>query len=181
MQKNPDYWKDDEKYPGNRLPYSDEIHSLFIAEEATRLAGLRSGQIDFLGFPAGVSDITSVEVLESLQKNNPEIVLQAWWDRSETSFALDATKPPFDDVRVRRAMQMAIDLEGIDPRLLQGHFSLAASRNSGGRHHRVFHSPLKSGPKRSRTAIGTIRQGRKLCWMRPDIRAAPTALDSRPQ
>ena len=120
LQKNPDYWKDDEKYPGNRLPYSDEIHSLFIAEEATRLAGLRSGQIDFLGFPAGVSDITSVEVLESLQKNNPEIVLQAWWDRSETSFALDATKPPFDDVRVRRAMQMAIDLEGIDRDFYKG-------------------------------------------------------------
>ena len=113
LQKNPDYWKDDEKYPGNRLTYVDEMQGLFIAEEATRLAGLRSGQIDFLGFPAGVSDITSVEVLESLQKNNPEIVLQPWWDRSETTFVLDVTKPPLDDIRVRYAMQMALDLEGI--------------------------------------------------------------------
>ena len=114
FQKNPDYWKDDEKYPGNRLPYIDEIQGLIIAEEATRLAGLRSGKIDFLGFPAGWSNITSVDVLESLRKSNPEIVLQPWWNRSETSFAMDASKPPFDDVRVRRAMQMAIDLEGID-------------------------------------------------------------------
>ena len=108
LQKNPDYWKDDEKYPGNRLPYIDKIQGLFIAEEATRLAGLRSGQIDFLGFPAGVSDITSVEVLDSLRKNNPEIVLQPWWDRSQNSFVLDVTKPPFEDVRVRYAMQMAL-------------------------------------------------------------------------
>ena len=71
LQKNPDYWKDDEKYPGNRLPYFDEIQRLYIAEEATRLAGLRSGQIDFLGFPAGVSDIKSVEVLEEPPEEQP--------------------------------------------------------------------------------------------------------------
>ena len=120
FQKNPDYWKDDEKYPGNRLPYIDEIQGLIILEEATYLAGLRTGKIDFLGFPVGVSDITSVEVLESLQKSNPEIVLQAWWDRSENSYAIDASKPPFDDVRVRQAMQMAIDLEGIDRSVYKG-------------------------------------------------------------
>ena len=57
---------------GNRLPYIDEIQGLIILEEATYLAGLRTGKIDFLGFPVGVSDITSVEVLESLQKSNPE-------------------------------------------------------------------------------------------------------------
>ena len=120
LQKNPDYWKDDEKYPGNRLPYIDEMQGLIIPEEATRLAGLRSGKIDLLGYPAGWANITSVDVLESLRKSNPEIVLQPWWNRSETSFAMDASKPPFDDVRVRRAMQMAIDLEGIDRSVYKG-------------------------------------------------------------
>ena len=45
--KNPDYWGYDEKYPENRLPYVDELTRLEIPEEATALAALRSGRIDF--------------------------------------------------------------------------------------------------------------------------------------
>ena len=33
--KNPDYWGFDEKYPGNRLPYSDQLRALLMPEEAT--------------------------------------------------------------------------------------------------------------------------------------------------
>ena len=115
--KDPDYWKDDEKYPGNRLPYIDKLQGLFIKEEATRLAGLRAGKIDFVGFP---TNITSVDVLDSLRKTNPEIVLEPWFNRSETSFNMDASKPPFDDIRVRMAMQLALDLEGIDRSFYKG-------------------------------------------------------------
>ncbi len=111
--KNPDYWGFDEKYPQNRLPYIDKLVGLFIMEEATRLAGLRSGRIDFLGFPAGVSDIVSVDIVDSLIRTNPDIQLMAWWDRSETSYALPVDQPPFDDIRVRKAMQMALDLKTI--------------------------------------------------------------------
>ena len=118
--KNPDYWGFDEKYPQNRLPYTDKLVGLFIMEEATRIAGLRSGRIDFLGFPAGVSDIVSADVLDSLRKNNPEIELLPWWDRSENSLALDTTKPPFDDIRVRQAMQMALDLKTINDTYFKG-------------------------------------------------------------
>ena len=120
LQRNPDYWKDDEKYPGNRLPYIDEIQGLFIKEEATILAGLRTAKIDFMGSTTGPPNITSVEVLDSIRKSNPEIVLQPWWSRSTNSFALDASKPPFDDIRVRKAMQMALDLEGIDRDFYRG-------------------------------------------------------------
>ncbi len=30
--KNPNYWKDDEKFPGNRLPYADELKQLFMTD-----------------------------------------------------------------------------------------------------------------------------------------------------
>ena len=118
--KNPDYWGYDEKYPQNRLPYIDKLVGLFIMEEATRIAGLRAGRIDFLGFPAGVSDIASVDVLDSLRKTNPEIELLPWWDRSENSFALNTTKPPFDDIRVRKATQMALNLKAINDTYYKG-------------------------------------------------------------
>ena len=113
--KNPDYWGYDEKYPENRLPYIEKLERLFIQEEATRLAGLRAGKIDFVE-----ADITSVDVVDSLQKTNPEIVLHSMFGSSQTSYGLDATKPPFDDIRVREAMQMALDLEGIDRDFYKG-------------------------------------------------------------
>ena len=56
--RNPNYWKDDEKYPGNRLPYVDRIVALTMGDEATRLAALRSGQVDFIG-ESGVARIAS--------------------------------------------------------------------------------------------------------------------------
>ena len=49
--KNPNYWGYDPKYPENRLPYADEVKGLIIVEHATRLAGLRSGQLDYIGLP----------------------------------------------------------------------------------------------------------------------------------
>ena len=99
--KVPDYWGFDEKYPQNRLPYIDKLVGLFIKEEATYLAGLRAGKIDYLGFTGGVSDIVRVDQVDNLRRTDPDIRLIPWWDRSETSFALDSTKPPFDDIRVR--------------------------------------------------------------------------------
>ena len=67
--KNPDYWKFDEKYPQNRLPYVDELTLLVIPEEATFMAGLRSGSIDIRG-PAG-GWVTSLDQVVSIQRTNP--------------------------------------------------------------------------------------------------------------
>ena len=118
--RNPDYWGHDEKYPQNRLPYIDELRMLFLKDQATYLAALRSGKVDYLGFTAGVSDIVSIDQVESLRKTNPEIRLIPWWDRSETSYALDVSKPPFDDIRVRQAMQRALDLKTINDSYYKG-------------------------------------------------------------
>ena len=141
--KNPDYWKNDEKYPENRLPYIDELQLFFIKEEATRLAGLRAGRIDLLGFP---TDITSVDEVDSLRKTNPEIVLLPWWDRSETSYGIDASKPPFDDINVRKAMQMALDLEGIDRSFYKG-AALWQPQGMVGEAISAYHTPFEEWPE----------------------------------
>ena len=100
--KNPDYWGYDEKYPENRLPYVDELRILVITEAATKNAALRSGKLDTLG---GIK----LEQVEGLQRTNPEIAVHVWWNRSSDSFAPNLRVPPFNDINVRRAMQMALD------------------------------------------------------------------------
>ena len=111
--KNPDFWDYDEKYPDNRLPYVDEIRALLMADEATRISALRTGKIDIIQH-AGVADIGNMDVIRSLQRTNPEIEVYSYYQRAFQVFTLNIRNAPFDDVRVRHALQMALDLETID-------------------------------------------------------------------
>ncbi len=121
--KNPDYWAYDEKYPENRLPYIDQLRYLILTEEATRLAALRTGKVDYMGVMGSPAQITSVDVLESLQRTNPELVFWPFPYRSDNSFGVNVQVPPFGDIRVRKAMQMALDLETIYATYYKGYGS----------------------------------------------------------
>ena len=112
--RNPNYWKFDEKFPDNRLPYTDEITQIYMPDVSTRLAALRSGQIALL------RDL-GLDQAETLERTNPELVTTSGLHfRSKGSFAMDVRNPPFDDIRVRRAMQMAVDIEAINETLYGG-------------------------------------------------------------
>ena len=112
--KNPDYWGYDPKYPENRLPYIDKMRALLISEEATRLSALRTGKVDIISQAGGGTAINSLDVVRSLQRTNPEIEIWPYFQRSFNAFTLNIRKPPFDDIRVRHALQMALDLETIN-------------------------------------------------------------------
>ena len=109
-EKNPDYWGFDEKFPQNRLPYIDTLTRLVILDDATQLAALRSGQADYIGGPAA-THLVSVDQADSVRRTNPELVISTWSERSNTVVILDTVNPPFNDIRVRQAMQNALDLE----------------------------------------------------------------------
>ena len=117
--KNPNYWGFDEKYPQYRLPYVDQLRILVLKDNATQLAALRSGKVDLLG-EITYTRVKSIDTIESLKKTNPDMQIEPTYTSSETSFAFDFNKVPFDDIRVRRAMQMALDLETINQTYFRG-------------------------------------------------------------
>ena len=110
--KNSNYWGYDEKFPENRLPYLDEVKMVVIPDSSTQLSALRTGKIARL---TGLS----FDQGQALQGTNPELL----WTTVEAvpySYAMNVRKPPFDDIRVRHAMQLALDNETINNTLFGG-------------------------------------------------------------
>ena len=143
--KNPNYWGFDEKYPENRLPYIDKLTGLCMVEAATRVAGLRTGKIDFIGWPGG-SQISVVDQAQSLMRTNPELVVHTWSERSNNCVWLNVSKPPFDDIRVRHAMQMALDLETINDTYFKG-YADTIPRGRVGRELKGYAIPFEEWPE----------------------------------
>jgi peptide/nickel transport system substrate-binding protein len=106
LMKNPNYWGHDERYPQNKLPYLDSVKYLIIPDDATALEAMCAGKIDVID---GISPVLA----QAMRKTNPEI-LQILTPLPPT-FTIDMRndKAPFNDIRVRKAMQMAIDLPTI--------------------------------------------------------------------
>ena len=76
------------------------------------LAALRTGKI------ARLWQVT-LDQANALQRTNPEILSTTLLDMPWT-FSMDVRKPPFDDIRVRTAMQLALDNETINNTFLRG-------------------------------------------------------------
>jgi len=121
LTKNPNYWGYDEKYPGNRLPYVDELSVKVMPDPATRIAALRTGQIDYAGAVLNhPPTLNSIDKVESLKRTNPEIAIFEHYVRTDSNFGMNTQRAPFDDIRVRKAMQMALDLETLHDTYFKG-------------------------------------------------------------
>jgi peptide/nickel transport system substrate-binding protein len=106
MIKNPNYWGYDERYPQNKLPYVDKFKIVVIPDDDAALAAMRSGKIDIM-------DEVSLQQAQAIQKTNPEILRIPVPTGTTNTIDPRNDKPPFNDIRVRKAMQMAIDLPTI--------------------------------------------------------------------
>jgi peptide/nickel transport system substrate-binding protein len=104
--KNPNYWGYDERYPLNKLPYVDTIKYLIIPDDDVALAAMRAGKID-------VIDTVSVMQAHKMKKTNPEILQIPIQRAQAVTLQPRNDRKPFNDIRVRKAMQMAIDLPAI--------------------------------------------------------------------
>jgi peptide/nickel transport system substrate-binding protein len=103
--KNPNYWRNDERYPENNLPYADTLKILIIPDQSTAYAALRTGKIDIISR-------VNWEQAQQFQKTNPEL-LQAEIPAGCSSTGWRNDKAPFSDIRVRKALNMSIDRETI--------------------------------------------------------------------
>ena len=63
----------------------------------------------------------SLDQVESLQRTNPELVIYPFTGRSNNGIGMNVQVEPFDDIRVRKAMQMAINLEEINNAFYKGY------------------------------------------------------------
>ena len=143
--KNPDYWGYDEKYPENRLPYVDEVRHLYMGDEATLLAALRSARIDMVHTSGGMS-VGSYDTVRSLQRTNPELQVGPFWVYNNSSASMNRRNPPFDDIRVRQAMQMALDLETINETYYSG-FAKPKPTGVVGDNLKGFYVPFEEWPE----------------------------------
>jgi peptide/nickel transport system substrate-binding protein len=108
LQRNPDYFD-------TGRPYVDQYVILSTPDSATRTAAFRTGQSDFLA-------VQSLSEVETVRKTNPGAVVQAVpFTLTPFGLALAQDRPPFNDVRVRRAISMAIDRQKQVDTLFEGH------------------------------------------------------------
>ena len=112
-------FRTDEKFPQNRLPYIDTLKSWIIPEEVARVAAMRSGKVDYIGHQSR-SALKVPDIVESLLRTNPDLKVHAYYFRSNAGMGYDVTKPPFNDIRVRKAMQLALDLETVNKTFYKG-------------------------------------------------------------
>jgi peptide/nickel transport system substrate-binding protein len=103
FKRNPDYFLQDQ-------PYVDGVEWLVLEDESTGLAMYRTGQID-----AGPWHWWAVrqQDLDALKQSHPHLGYQDVVSNVTGAIYMRTDMPPFNDVRVRRAISQAIDRQGI--------------------------------------------------------------------
>ena len=104
FKRNPDYYRDGQ-------PYVDGVEWLVINDESTGLAMYRTGQLDcgpWTNWAVRQQD------LEAFKKSYPRLMYQDFLSQNSSVVTMRNDMPPFNDVRVRRAISHAIDRGAIN-------------------------------------------------------------------
>lgn len=106
LVRNPYYYEEGK-------PYLDSVVFRIIPNEASQLAALQAGTVNLMWSPDPLIEqrTRAIADLKSFQVPNMSAT-PAWW--------FNQTKPPFDDVNVRRAVSVGIDRNALIQSVLRG-------------------------------------------------------------
>ena len=107
--RNPGYYQ-------KRLPYLDKVEWIFFENRATQLSLFRAGQLDIPFYDARIAPSDTA----TLAGADPPYPLVRWDRLGSRTLSMRVDKPPFNDVRVRRALSLALDRRSWVARHLDG-------------------------------------------------------------
>ncbi len=107
--RNPNYYQ-------KGLPYLDKVEWLFLKDRSTQLSLFRAGQVDLPFYDARIPRSDA----GSFKKSNPAYPIVYWDWLANRTLAMRTDKPPFNDVRVRRALSLAVDRKKWVSQYLEG-------------------------------------------------------------
>jgi ABC-type transport system substrate-binding protein len=105
LEPNPEYWDK------TRLPRVDRVILFPMPEATTRLAALRTGQVDWIEVPPP-------DAIPALRQAGFQISLRPY--PHNWTYTLNLTGPPWNNKLVRQAANYAVDREGLCKSLLNG-------------------------------------------------------------
>jgi peptide/nickel transport system substrate-binding protein len=105
LERNPDYWDKDR-------PYLDQVVIRPLPDNTARFASVVSGETDIIWHDRA-EDIVKA-------KKNPALAVHEYAGSGAQVYAFNTKRPPFDDVRVRQALRMSLDLKTISDVVFEG-------------------------------------------------------------
>ena len=114
LVRNPHYF-----VPG--LPYIDRVEMHVDEDNASRMAAFLAGKYD-LGweFPGTINRSDWVQIKDTLKQRRPRLQTMEYATNVVSDLFMRTDQKPFNDVRVRQAISMAIDRKGLIDATLEG-------------------------------------------------------------
>ena len=108
LRKNPNYYGLDSL--GNKLPFLDSVLIYIIPAKDKELAMFKDGNLDMITSLPSQSIKEMVETqIQDFQNRPPKYLLDNAAEMITQYYSFNITRPPFDNIKVRKAFNMAIN------------------------------------------------------------------------